>query len=148
MAAKGWRTDSRWDALLWKAAIPALALAILVIGVPDIPKSIDAARNEGRSGTFTSERSECDRRSGCTYYGTFVSDDSAVRLSNVFIDDGVHAVGETVPAQYVEGQKSPKVYEPNSRDWMSLGAILFASVLYLLGWGGIVVRPWLQRRRA
>ena len=131
---------------MWKIAVPAIAILVLVVGVIDIPVSVAAARGEGTPGTFTSTRSEC-YRSGCSFYGTFASDDGAVELEDALIDDGVEVVGESVPAQYVEGSRVDKVYQRHSRDWVWLSLVLAMSVAYLAGWGQLVVRPWLRRRR-
>jgi hypothetical protein len=131
---------------MWKIVVPAIAILILVIGVSDIPVAVAAARDEGIPGTFTSKRSEC-YRSGCSFYGTFVSDDGAVELEDALIDDGVEIVAERVPAQYVEGSRVDKVYQRHSRDWVWLGLLLAMSVAYVAGWGLLVVGPWLQRRR-
>lgn len=148
MTSNRLRDTSWWDDLLWKTAIPALAVFALVMTVPDIPTSIAAARNEGNFGTFTAQRADCGGRGGCTYYGKFVSEDGAVTLDDVFIDAGAHGVGETVPAQFFEDGSFGKVYETNSRDIVWLTLLLVGSVLYLLGWGWFAVRPWLRRRRA
>ena len=115
MAAKVWRGLAWWDELFWRVVAPALALFILVLGAVDLPSSLQAAENKGQPGTFTAQRSECGRY-GCTFHGTFVSEDGAVRLADVFIDNGVDEVGESVPAQYVEDERAKKVYEANSRD--------------------------------
>lgn len=140
--------DRWWNFLVWKVAIPALAVFAIILLVPDIPHAITAARDEGTPGTFTSTRTECHGRGGCSFYGTFVSDDGKVEMSDALIDDGVEIVGEKVPAQYVEGLRVDKVYERHSRDWISLGLLLAAALAYLTWWGMWVVRPWLRRRLA
>lgn len=147
MAAKVWRGLAWWDELFWRVVAPALALFILVLGAVDLPSSLQAAENKGQPGTFTAQRSECGRY-GCTFHGTFVSEDGAVRLADVFIDNGVDEVGESVPAQYVEDERAKKVYEANSRDLVWLGLLLVGSALYLVGWGWLVARPWIRQRRA
>lgn len=121
-------------------------MLMLVIGVIDIPVAAAAAPGEGIPGAFTSKRSEC-YRSSCSFYGTFVSDDGTVKVEDALIDDGVEIVGESVPAQYVEGSRVDKVYQRHSRDWVWLGLLLARSVAYLAGWGLLVVGPWLRRRR-
>lgn len=148
MAAKVWRGLAWLDALFWKVVAPALALFFLVLGVVDLPSSLQAARNDGQPGTFTAQRSECGLRHGCTFHGTFVSEDGAVKLADVFIDNGVDEVGESVPAQYVEDARTNKVYEANSRALMWVGLLLVGSVLYLIGWSWLVARPWIRQRRA
>lgn len=135
------------DALFWKVVAPALALLILVLSAVDLPSSLQAAENKGQPGTFTAQRSECGRY-GCTFHGAFVSEDGAVKLADVFIDSGVDEVGESVPAQYIEDERTKKVYEANSRDLVWLGLLLVGSVLYLVGWGWLAARPWIRQRRA
>ena len=87
------RSSASWDDWLWKYIVPPLAVLVLFFVVMDFPESIDAANNKGAPGTFTSTRSDCHARGGCTYYGRFVTDDGTVTLKNVFIEDGVEEVG-------------------------------------------------------
>lgn len=127
---------------------PPVAVIALFFGVPDIPQSIAAAKNEGSPGTFTSKRSDCNwKRTSCTYYGEFVSKDGTVTLNDVFLDAGVDRVGVSVPAQYFENDDN-KVYEPNSRDWVFLGLVLVGSVAFLMGWSWVVLRPWIRKRKS
>ena len=129
----------------FKYLAPPVAVFALFVGVPDIPQSVKAARNEGSPGTFTSTSSDCSYRGGCTYYGEFVSEDGTVTLRNVFIDSGVDQVGQSLPAQYFPGDDE-KVYEPFSRDWVWLGLVLFGSVAFLIVSSWLVLRPWIRRR--
>lgn len=138
--------DQKWAL---KYLVPPVALAILFFGIPDFPHAVRAARNEGTPGTFTSLRRDCTGRGGCSYYGQFVSNDRTIVLKDVFIDDGVDRVGETVPAQALENSASQKkVYEFNSHDWIWLSLLVVGSVLFLLGWSYLVLVPWIRSLRS
>jgi hypothetical protein len=133
----------------FKYLVPPVALAILFFGIPDFPQAARAARNEGTPGAFTSLRSDCAVRGGCSYYGEFVSNDRTIVLKDVLIDDGVDRVGESVPAQALDNSASQKkVYELNSREWLWLTILVVGSALFLLGWSYFVLVPWIRKLRS
>lgn len=134
-----------WDHWFWKFAVPALAVLALVMIALNTPDMISASRNNGLPGVYTSTDSDCNARYGCSYEGTFVSDDGTVKLDGVFIDSGGVKVGESVRAQYLKESRK-KVYAVDSHDWVAALLVAAGAVAYLIGWSCLVVRPWVRRR--
>ncbi len=79
--------------VLERVFFAALAIFVLILSVVDLPDAIRAAQDEGKHGTFTTQREECSFRSRCRYFGGFVSDDGSVRQRDAYIDTGVEEVG-------------------------------------------------------
>jgi hypothetical protein len=116
-------------ASLW--FIPATALLLFVGAALDLGPARRAARGEGIHGTFTATRPACGKGPGCSWHGDFVSDDGALRLTDVLIDDGdkdvVDRVGQTVTAIYAGRGSTPTVYPAEGSDGWVIAAWIFAS---------------------
>ena len=114
--------------------------------IPDYGDSWRAFHNQGLWGTFTTDRTDCSFRFGCTDYGRFDSEDGSVHREDVFIDgDGLRR-GETVSAQWV-GDRHDKVYRIDSRDLVWLFLIDLAAFGWLVWWTRrFLIQP--RRRRS
>lgn len=140
--------DRIWGALHhWPwAAFPLLAVFVLVASSASMPADLAAARGEGVVGTFTAvDDLGCGRspQRGCSWGGTFVSDDGTVRDDDVFLFDGrPDRVGERVRARHVG---TSTVYAPDGdTSWRWNLGLQVAAVATLVGTAVLAVR---QRRR-
>ena len=123
--------------------LPLVAVLVLILAAAGLPEAVQAARGEGQAGTFTAQRQECTRH-GCSWYGTFTSDDGSVRLPDVLLDGLEAQRGDRVPALFEGETNPPLVYlAEGSREWVYVLLLMLGSAGYLAwcAW-------WLVRRRA
>lgn len=143
----------RWaERIATMIVVPILLVLIMVLAVISLPEAASLDRGEGVPGTYTAERVVHDRLTRGdtrTYYGTFVSDDEAVRLTDVPIDgDGaIDRVGDTVPAQYVADSMSGSgIHALDGSAVRDVWAIIVGAAAFLGGWAWRYV--WVPRRTA
>lgn len=138
--------DRMADGLSWHwAVIAALALVVLVLCLRDLPDDLAAARGEGLTGTFTAaEDLGCGRSldTGCSWSGSFVSDDGTIRVDDVALWNGpVGAIGETAHVRYINSDASGVVYKPDGDStWAWNVAVMVASISYLVGFTAALVK--------
>jgi tetratricopeptide (TPR) repeat protein len=132
------------------AGVMILLIGLFCAGMAgrDIGPLVRAANGDGRIGTFTITSVDCagDR---CSYYGDFVSDDGAVTLREVSMDNGLPGdvkVGTQIRAR--DAGDSDEVYPPNgSNEWIFATIFLVVGVLLVVGWILAVPVVALLRRR-
>ncbi|MBA9005592.1 hypothetical protein [Thermomonospora cellulosilytica] len=114
------------------AVLVAVALYLLYLALPNLGPALRAARLDGTAGTFTAQRLQCVRHPGhesCSWQGTFVSDDGAVRREGVWLhgsDRSSHQAGQRTRA-YDTGRES-RVYGPGgSREWVPIALMVAVS---------------------
>lgn len=136
-----------------RALLGTLAVVVLVSGVPDLPVTLAAARGAGVPGTFTAvEDLGCPRATGeggCSFSGTFVSDDGTVRLDDVSLfEQDPGAVGGTARALHVPGSRTGVVYRAEGDTTYALNlAFVVASAGYLVHVAAQVARARARARR-
>lgn len=141
--AEAWSPSRRW----WTAAASlfSLALGVFLVGfsVDVLPEDLAAARGEGVQGTFTAEEIFCSR-SGCSWDGSFVSDDGFTIFTEAWIDADAppDEPGDVVRALWT-GDEHGYVYTAGgSSQWLFTvfilvvggGAVGFALVTVFAGW--------------
>lgn len=120
-----------------------MIVVYLLISVVAIPYAYAAGQNEGTPGTFTAVERECDRFSGCSWRGTFVSDDGKIRDEHAdFGSEELKRVGDEVRAQKGVGRDA-SIYSPDSRGWI----VLVVADIACLGYAVWFVRAHLRYRR-
>ncbi len=146
----GWGDASDVDALdvlvgfvmgfLFWAFVPAVALYMVSLTPSAWEATRAAARGEGQRGTFVAEREDCER-SGCSWYGRYVSEDGTTRFDDVLIDAGPSRVGDSIPALYEVQTDPPKVYTADgSKDWVWVLLLASMAASYLAGCGFLILR--------
>ena len=116
--AEGTLLDRMADGVLsWQWVILAmLALFVLASGFRDLPENLAAARGAGATGTFTAvEDLGCGRSldTGCSWSGSFESDDRTIRVDDVLFNEGLGAIGDTARVRYIGSGESGVVYKPD-----------------------------------
>ena len=84
-------------------ALAAALIAMAIIAAAfAVGPAITAARGEGEPGTFTIGSEQCQRRDGCTWYGTFISRSGKVTPGVTY--DG------SLPADSRPGERIPAIF--------------------------------------
>jgi hypothetical protein len=131
--------------LSWQwAVLAAVAVFVLVVGLRGLPADLAAARGEGVIGTFTAaEDLGCGRSAatGCSWGGTFESDDGTVHVDDVTLFDGEPStVGDTARVRYVASLRPEVVHLPaGDTTWMWDVVVVVVSGGYLSGYAAVLV---------
>ena len=115
--------------------------------IQDIGPAFEARFGDGRRGVFTAEAKDCEGRGGCTYYGTFRSDDGSLVREDVLMatGGGVSGVGDVVPA--IDTNDRAAVYPPDGGwDWLLVAAFALAIPAVSVAW--LVSLIWRLRHRS
>lgn len=116
---------------------------MVVFSVQVLPEDLAAARGEGTPGSFTAEEVYCGR-SGCSWDGSFVSDNGFIVFPEAQIDADAppDEPGDVVRALWT-GDEEGYVYPAGgSSQWLwtvfslvaGIGALGFALVTVFAGW--------------
>jgi hypothetical protein len=128
-------------------AVPLFAAFLLITSVEDSGPAWSAKTGHGTPGTFTIDR--CDRgKQGCSWTGTFVSDDGWTVLTDVGLADGHREthVGQRIRA--VDTGGDTVVYPAGGgSDWLDDTVAIAASICTLVVWTVVMLTRILRRRR-
>lgn len=114
--------------------VPFMALFCLTIVVVSLPSTWVVATGGGTPGTFTAVLQECSPRGGCSWDGTYASDDGRVQLPEVIFDADPEGwrPGSTATVVYAGGTDPAAVYLAGNRFpvavVLGIGALSFLSL--------------------
>jgi len=119
----------------------------VISGVLFLPEDIAAARGEGVRGAFTAEEVYCSR-GGCTWDGSFVSDDGFTVFEEAMIDTDAppYEPGDTIPALWL-GDEGGYVYTAEGSDEWLWTIVTMVIGAVMAGFGGpTLLAAWFRRR--
>jgi hypothetical protein len=119
----------------------------VVSGVQFLPEDLAAARGDGVPGTFTAEEVYCSR-GGCSWDGSFVSDDGFTVFKEAWIDADAppYEPGDTIPALWA-GDEDGYVYPAGGSNewlWTVLSMVIGAGFVFFAG--TTLLAAWFRRR--
>jgi hypothetical protein len=113
-----------------------------VVAVTGLELELRAARGEGQFGVFAAEQLKCEVRDGCTWWGSYRSDDGKVERHDVWIYDyGEFELSEGDRVRALDAGHDIKLYKPGSRPIPDIIAVSLLALLAvtLVLWPGYLL---------